>query len=454
MQLQTIPNDHSLVTFVAPQAPAMDLHAASDYTKPIKTGLLLLGIALGGFGAWSSLASLDAAVAAHGALAVESKRKTVQHLEGGIVKQILVKDGDRVRAGQPVIALDGTRSQAALTAAQALFDAARAREARLTAERDGKEGVSFPEDLSLRATDPRVDDLLLSERRQFDERRKSLQGQKQILEQRIAQLKAQHSGLGAQEGAKQRQIRTLRDEIAGLRQLADKGYYARNRVTAMERELAALEGEKGSAAFGGIGIEKSISEARMQIIQTEQDFRKEVVAELKTTTDNLAELEQKLAHAQDQVQRLAVAAPVDGVVQNVKIFTSGGVIPPGADLMEIVPEADRLVVEARVAPKDIEAVMAGLQAEIRFPNLSSRTTPIVLGTVTTVSADALVDRDAKENYYQMRVEVPTAEMAKLRAHRLQAGMPVEVMVKTGERTPLEYFVKPLMDSFAVAMRER
>jgi HlyD family type I secretion membrane fusion protein len=269
-------SNQSLVAYGANPAPLIDLVAASDYAKPIKIGLVVLAVSLGGFGAWATLAPLDAAVAAHGTLVVESKRKVVQHLEGGIVRQILVRDGDRVRAGQSLIALDGTRAQAMLTASQSLFDAARARSARLLAERDERDGVIFPEDLSLRATDPKVDDLLVSERRQFEERRKSRLGQKGILEQRVQQLQAQQSGMGAQENAKQRQARALREELVGLRELAAKGFYARNRVSAMERELAAMEGERGSAAYNGIGVEKSIAEARMQIIQIDQDFRKEV----------------------------------------------------------------------------------------------------------------------------------------------------------------------------------
>lgn len=434
--------------------PVIDLEKASDFRRPIRIGLVVIAVAFGGLGTWAATAPLNGAVIAQGVLAVESKRKVIQHLEGGIVEEILVKDGDEVAAGQVLLRLDDTRAAAGLAAIQARFDAAQALVARLSAERDGMAGIIFPQDLTLRALDPRIARLMTDERRQFNERRKSIEGQIGVLQQRIAQYEAELGGFELQAGAKDRQIVTLREEIGGLAQLTAKGFYPKNKLRALERDLAALEGDTGSFAASQSRVIESIGEAQLEILQLRQKFTEGAVSELTEATTRMTEISQELAAASDVSRRLVVTAPVAGIVQNVKIATEGGIIAAGAEIMEVVPSDDRLVIDGRIAPTDIESVAPGQAAEVRFTALNARTTPTLAAEVQIVSADALVDRDTNTPYYQVRVEVPPHEMASLSGHRLQAGMPVDVMIDAGHRTALDYMLRPLLDSFARSFREQ
>lgn len=441
----------NVLAFPAP-APLTVPPASADFSRPIAAGLTVIALAFGGLGTWAALAPIDSAVVAPGVLVVESNRKTVQHLEGGIVKEILVRDGDSVTAGQVLVRLDDTQAVANLAMVRDRLIADRATEARLVAERDGADRLSFPPDLA-NAADVRVHDILAGQLSQFEERRRSQDGQVAILEQRIAQLTTQADGFRRQQDSKLRQIELYNNELTGLYELHRKGYYPRTRILAMERDLARLEGEVGSVAADIARAEEGIGEARIQIMQLRQKFREDVVAQLRDIQTEINELTERVVAAEDVVRRLTVVAPVAGAVQGLKVFTAGGVIPPGADLMEIVPE-DRLVIETHVAPADVETVSYGLDAEVRFPALNKRTTPIIAGHVLTVSADRFTDQRTNLAYYTARVEVPPDQQALLSEHRLQPGMPAEVIVKTGERTLLEYLVKPLTDGFARTFKEQ
>lgn len=427
--------------------------ASADFRQPVIAGLVIIAVAFGGLGTWSALAPLDSAVVTPGVLAVEGKRKAVQHLEGGIIKEILVRDGATVSAGQTLVRLDDTQAQANLAMVRDRLIANRATEARLTAERDGGDVVVFPAALETTA-DPRVKSIVDGQRSQFDERRKSLAGQVAILEQRIAQLSAQIDGIRLQQDSKRKQIGLYNSELVGLRELHRKGYYPRTRILAMERDLARLEGEVGTNDTDVARAEESVGEARIQILQLRQRFREDVVAQLRDIQTETNELTERMVAAEDVVRRLTVTAPVAGIVQGLKVFTAGGVIPAGADLMEIVPSQDRLIIEAQVAPADIEAMANGLTAEIRFPALNKRDTPVIEGHVLTVSPDRLTDQRTNLPYYAARVEIPPEQQRRLGEHRLQAGMPAEVIVKTGERTMLGYLLKPLTDSFHRSFTEK
>jgi HlyD family type I secretion membrane fusion protein len=426
----------------------------SDYTNYIIAGFTVIALAFGGLGSWAALAPLDSAVVAPGVLVVESKRKTIQHLEGGIVKRILVRDGDFVEQGAVLAELDQTRAEANLAMVQGQFDLAKAREARLIAERDDLDSISLPDQLAERTADPKVAELVAGQESEFSERRKSMTGQVSILEQRVAQLRTQADGHRRLAESKERQMELMTAELAGLRKLTAKGYYPRNRLLAQEREYAKLEGDRSQELANIAQAEQALGEAELEVLQLKQKLREDVVAELREVQAKLHETAEQLVSAKDVAQRLAITAPVSGFVQGLRIFTEGGVIPPGGELMEIVPNDDRLVIEAQLSPRDIEGVKAGQTAEVRFTALNSRTSPVIEGNVTTLSADRFTDKQTNQAYYLARVEVPKEQQQSLGEHRIQAGMPVELMIKTGERTMMGYLLKPLSDSMARGFNER
>lgn len=445
-------NSRPVVTM--PQAPALDLPMPpTDFRQPMRVGLTVLGIAFGGFVTWAAIAPLDSAVVTTGTVTVETKRKLVQHREGGIVERMLVKEGDRVAAGTVLVKLQDFMAQSQMATLSAQWDAKTAEQARLVAERDGLTAIAFPSVLLARRGETKVAELLAREEDRFAERRKTLDGQRGILNARIAQLESQRDGKSTLEESKREQILLLQKELEGLRELAGKGFYPMNKLRAQERELVEMQGLMLSDGAGASQTDKEIGENRLQILQTEQKFREDATAELTRVEAEISDTTQKLAAARDAVRRLDVVAPVDGIVQNMKIAGTGAVVPAGGEMMELVPEGDRLIVEAHVNARDIDRVHAGQEAELRFTAFGSRTTPIIMGNVDVVTADATQDQQTRQAYYTARVQVPEDQAERL-PRALKAGMPVEVMLEGGERTPLQYFLKPLMDSFARAFKER
>ena len=426
---------------------------STDFRRPIRVGMSVIALALGGFGVWAACAPLDSAVIAQGVVAVESKRKAVQHREGGIVAQVLVTEGQRVEAGAVLARLKDAGAQASMVALTAERDAKLAEEARLLAERDGRAAIAFPPGLLDRAHDPRVAEILRREADRFQERAKSLSGQLGILQSRVAQLEASRHGRAQLGDTTRRQIALMQEELAGLRGLEAKGYYPRNKLRAEERDLARLQGELYSERAGTAELDKQIGEAKLQAMQTRQKFQEEVATDLSRTEVELNDVGQKLVAARDEVERLAVVAPVAGVVQGLKIAGPGAVVPPGGEVAEIVPDNDRLVVESQINPRDIDRVHDGQPARLRFPAFNARVTPVIEGKVEVVSADRFTDPATRQGYYAARVEVPADQAARLPGS-LKAGMPVEVMIEGGARTPLQYFLKPLDDSFARGFKER
>ncbi|MGE5546328.1 MAG: HlyD family type I secretion periplasmic adaptor subunit [Solirubrobacterales bacterium] len=425
----------------------------TDFRKPMIAGLAVIGIALGGFTLWSATASLDSAVVTQGVVTVESKRKTVQHREGGIVAQVLVKEGDVVPAGTVLVRLDDSTAQAQMATLSDQFDTKTAERARLLAERDNLDAIAFPEALTARAQEPKVAEILAREQDRFSQRRATLSGQRQILEARIAQLESQHEGRSGLETSKRRQLDLLKQEIEGLRRLEAKGYYPTNKLRASERELARMEGEMLNDNAGVDQSDKEIGETRLQIMQTDQKFRDDGVAELIKVEAELSEIGQKLVAARDAVERLTIVAPVEGTVQNLKVAGKGAVVPANGEVAELVPNTDRLVIDAHVRPNDIDRVHQGQGAELRFSTFNSKTTPVINGEVAVVSADRNTDQATREVFYNARVEVPADQVSRLPG-TLKAGMPVEVMLEGGSRTPLQYLTKPLLDAFARSFKER
>jgi len=417
-------------------------------------GLGVIIVAFGLVGGWAATAPIDSAVVAQGTVTVDSYRQQVQHLEGGIVQSILVSDGDEVSEGELLIQLDETQARAMYLMNQNRLLSELAREARLRAEMTGADEIAFPDRLVQRADDnERVQALMETEQRQFDTRRAALQGEVEVLRQRISQLEEQVRGLEAQRAARLRAIESFEEELASKERLAERDLIPSAELRPIERQLADNEGEAGEllASIGSTRVE--IGETELQIIQREREFQREVSHELRETSDTISSLEEELHALEDTLQRKQIRAPVAGEVMNRQVHAEWAVIGPGDAILDIVPADEPLIVEARVRPEDIDSMALGMGADVRFTAFSFRTTPVVRGIVVQVSADRLEDERTGEPYYLARVAVPDDELAELGDVSLRAGMPAEVMINTGERTPLAYLMKPLTDAIVRSFRE-
>lgn len=416
-------------------------------------GLLILAVAFGGFGIWASLAPIDSAVVAPGIVNVESSRKTVQHLEGGIVREILVREGDSVQEGDVLFRLDDTEARAQLEIVRSQFLALRAQEARLVAERDQEDAIHFPTDLLEASEDPRVDEAITGQRRVFDARRKSMEGEVAVLEQRVGQLQEQIRGLEGLAESKLRRIGLYQEEIAGLEKLFAKGLGDSARLREWERLVAELEGERAEHQSAIAAARVQIGETELQIVQVRRHFITEVVTELREVQTKLSDLRERTRALEKTVERTVIHAPVGGAVVAMSVHTEGGVIKPGERILDVVPRGESLIVEARVQPNDIDRVHPGLEAELRLTAFNSRTTPTVPGHVLTVSGDRLTDPATHLPYYLARLQVTQQGMDTLKDRTLLPGMPADVMIMTGERTFFEYLVRPITDRLARAFKE-
>lgn len=423
--------------------------------------LMLAGIAItillvGGFGGWAATSQLAGAVIAPGTIVVESNVKKVQHPTGGIVGEILVKEGGVVEAGQVVMRLDDTMTRSTLGIVRSQLDEATAREARLLAERDGAERIEFPASVTARREEKTVAAGIAGEERLFESRKRAREGQRSQLRERIAQSGEEIGGLVAQQESKERQIKFLTEELVGVTDLYKKNLVVISRLMTLERDKARIEGERGQYVAEIARARGKISETELQVIQLEQDFRTEVLKELRETQGKIAELKERLTAAEDQLKRVEIRAPQAGIVYQLSVHTVGGVIANGETVMQIVPRADSLVVEAKVAPQDIDQVSLGASGIVRIMAGNQRTTPDILGVVTQVSADLTRESPAQggQTYYIVRLSLADDELRRLGDLRLVPGMPAEAFIQTYARTPLEYLLKPLQEQIARTFRER
>ncbi len=419
----------------------------------ILAGLLVIAVMFGGVGTWAALAPLKSAVIAPGVVTVFSKRKTLQHLEGGIVSEILVRDGDYVERGQLLLRLEDTRARANLAIIEGQLNVFRAREARLEAERDGAETISIPAALTDRQGNPKISDSLRGETELFAARKAALDGEIEILTQRAEQLKEQISGLEAQRRAEGKQLKFIAEEVKGLRQLYEKGYAPKTRILALQREAERLTGSRGEHVAEIARTKTAIGETELQKIQVAKAFREEVVAELREVEVRIFDLEERHVAAADELKRVELRAPQAGSVVGLDVHTVGGVISPGQPILDIVPREDELVIEGRVAPQDIDKVTPGQAAAVRLSAFDLLTTPELTGVVFTASADRLSDPMTGESYYLVGVRITEQELDKLGDLTLLPGMPAEVFIATGERTALSYLIKPLTDGLQRAFRD-
>ena len=432
-------------------APATTL---GDARQPLRAGLLILGVCGLALGTWSALAPVSSAVIAPAVVKVEGNRKSVQHLDGGIVKVLHAKEGVRVAAGEPLIVLDDTQARATLTVLRKQHDDLRAQEARLAAERDGAAAVVFPDALTSRRDDPDVTTLLAAQTHLHASRQSTLAGQIGLLRQKVAQTRAQISGDRAVLAAREQQLKSTQGEVAGLRDLFRQGYVPRQRMLELERAAAELEGGvggvKGSIAKG----EQAIAEATLQMEQLQVDRAAQIATDLREVQAKRAELGPRLQAAEDVAARTVIRAPYAGEVVGMMVFSVGGVIQRGEKLMDIVPESGTLAVEATVNVEDIEGLAAGMAAEVRVNTYAQRRTPALKATVTQVSADRLTDTRSGASYYSVLAKVDAADLARHGNLRLAPGMSATLVVPTGERSVLDYLMKPLTDSVNQAMREK
>ena len=403
--------------------------------------------------AWSTTTEFAGAVIAPGNLVVDSNVKKVQHPSGGVVGEIRVRDGSRVKAGDVLLRLDATVTQANVAIILKNIQELGARRARLVAEQTGATQIAFPEALDAAANDPEVAILLAGERHVFEARRAAREGQKAQLRERVGQLREQIQGLQEQIAAKDREITLIKEELVGVRELWSKNLVQVQRVMSLDRDAARLDGERGSLISASAQTKGRITETELQIIQIDQDLMSEISKELADIRGKAAEQVERRVAAEDQLKRVDLLAPQDGVVHQLAAHTVGGVLSAGEAAMLIVPERERLAVEAKLAPQDIDQLHLGQQAILRFSAFNQRTTPEIFGEVSLVSADLTTDPRSGASFYTVRIALAPDQAARLGAVRLIPGMPVESFIQTAQRSVLSYLTKPLADQVTRAFRE-
>jgi HlyD family secretion protein len=419
-------------------------------------GVAIVGFAVFGVGGWAATMELAGAVIAHGSLVVESSVKKVQHPTGGVVKEIRVREGDHVKAGDILVRLDETQTKAAAAIVSKNLEELIAQQARLEAERDGEDRITFPIGITERASVPNsnVARTMIAEQKLFVLRREARDGRKAQLKERISQLKEQIQGYVGQTGAKARETELIEKELEGVRSLWKAKLVPLTRLNALERDAARIEGER-SQLIGAIAEAKGkITETQLQIIQVDQDLRTEVAKDLAETRSKVSEFVERNVTAEDQLKRIDIRAPQNGIVKQLAVHTVGGVIAAGDPIMLIVPDADALTVEAKIAPQDIDQLYLGQLADLRFSAFNQRTTPEIGGKVSLISADITQDPKTGASYYLVQITPNASEVARLGDVKLIPGMPVESFIKTGGRTMFSYLVKPLRDQIAMAFREK
>jgi HlyD family secretion protein len=417
-------------------------------------GFATVAVLVGGIGGWAATSELTGAVIAPGSIVVESSVKKVQHPTGGTIGALLVEEGSDVEGGAVLVRLDDTVPRTTLGSIRSALDTQLLREARLTAERDGMATVALPEALEARKDEPGIAGGLAGERSLFEARRNTLTGQRAQLREQIAQLREQTEGLEAQIAAKDSELALIEKELAGVSDLFDKRLVAASQVTALQRSRAGLRGERGALIASVAAARGRMSEIELQILQLDKDLQTSVLNDLRETEARIAEFRERQTAAEDQLRRIDIRAPQAGVVHGLTVHTVGGVIGPGETIMEIVPRADDLVVDVKIAPEDVDQIVVGGPVEVRIMSGNRRTTPTVAATVVRVAPDLLRDLHTDRPYFLVRAALTKDATAGLGDLKLLPGMSVEAYFATQARTPLAYLLKPLGEQMARTFRER
>ena len=422
--------------------------------RHLLAGVLVVGILVGGVGFWARDTQLAGAVIAPGVVVVESDVKKVQHPTGGIVGELNVHDGDHVNAGDVLVRLDATQTQANLAVFTKSLDELDARKGRLEAEKGSASSISFSDELLSRETsDPIVAHLLEGERKLFELRLKAREGQKAQLRERISQLREELSGLDEQIEAKTQEIGLVQQELQGVVDLWDKHLISFTRVTELKRDAARLDGERGELIASKASTSGKISEVELQIIQIDEDARSKAAEELSDARAKISEMSERKIAAEDQLKHIEIRAPQTGRVHQLTLHTVGGVIGAGETIMLIVPDNDMLSVDAKVSPNDIDQLRGNQSVLLRFSAFNQRTTPQINGTIKWISPEITQDEHGGTSYYTAHVAIPQAEIDRLHGLKIIPGMPVEAFVQTESRTVLSFLLKPFKDQLMRAFRE-
>jgi HlyD family secretion protein len=422
--------------------------------RPVILGLAATLVLVAGFGVWATTTRIAGAIVAPGQIEVEQDRQVVQHPDGGVVEEILVSEGATVAAGDPLLRLDGAALRSELTIVEGQLSELAGRAARLTAERDGSDALEFPDDiLALAATLPEVAAQLDGQRRLFEARKATLAEQRDLLSRRIDQIRAQSDGISAQRAALATELDLIEQELASQQSLLDRGLAQAGTVLALQREQARLQGQLGELAAELARTEDQVTEIEIEISSLATRRREEATAELRQIGPTTLELAERRRALAERIARLVIRAPVSGVVLGLQVTTPRAVLRPADPVLFVIPQDRPLVITARIEPIHIDEVAVGQAAELVFPAFSARDTPHLKGQVTLVSADALTNSQTGATYYTAELQLDDGELARLGDRVLLPGMPVEVFLQTGRRTPLAYLVKPFTDYFVRAFRE-
>ncbi len=420
-----------------------------------KLGWLIILLGVGGFLLWAIFAPLDKGVPLSGTVATESNRQSIQHQTGGTIDQILVKDGDVVKAGQTLVRMNAVQARAQVEISRGQYFTARAMEARLTAERDGLKTIAFPAELDQYKKDPRVTEIMTLQSQLFSARQSALQNELGAVDESIAGLKIQTKSLEESRDSKKAQLGFVKEQLDGLRDLAKDGYIPRSRLLDQERTFAQLSGSI-SDDIGNIGrTQRQVMELTLRRMQRSQEYQKEVRSQLSDIQKEAEALFNRVQGLDLDLANTEVKAPVDGVVVGLAVFTRGGVVPPGFRMMDLVPSGDGIVVEGQLPVNLIDKVHTGLPVELIFSAFNTNTTPHIPGVISQVSADRAIEERTGVPYYKVRAKVTPAGLKLMHEHKLaiQSGMPVEMFVVTGERTMMNYLLKPVFDRAKSALSE-
>lgn len=434
--------------------PAVDGGSAvvTDMDSPLRVGLIILFLVFGVFGAWASLAPLDSAAAAPGLVRVESYTKLVQHLEGGIVHEIVARDGDLVAAGDTLLVLDDTQPLAQLEIANSQLAAFATIEARLTAERDGSDVVAYP--AFLMSGDLDAQEEMAAQNEIFAARKAAIEGSIEVLEQRIGQLESRAEGLRALHETREALASSYAEELEDTQALLSQGFSDKLRLRELERNHASARGEAADLTANISSTEIQIGETRLEILQQQREFQNEVVSELSNVQTNLKDVRERIIALQDVVRRTVIRAPEEGIVNGMQVHTIGGVIGGGTPIAEIVPQSDELIIEANVSITDIDSVAIGQEATIRFSAFGRSAVPTIFGNVLAISADRFEDENTGVPYYLARIRVTPEGLEDLGELVLVPGMPADVFINTGSRTFIQYLLKPITNALVRSFREQ
>ena len=425
----------------------------SDTSRPARLGLWVLGIGFGGFLLWAGLAPLEEGVPTQGMVTIATKRKIIQHLTGGLVRKIYVKEGQFVKKGEPLIALDDSLVRANYEAVRQRYLTLRAMEGRLLAEQSGQSKITFHPDLLQEQNDPQVKQILSNQEQLFQARRQALASDMQADHEAVQGLQASLQGLDGALSSRKSQLQYIQDELKGIRDLVKEGYAPRNKQLDLERMAAEATGAIAETESNILRTNRQIAETRARAAQRVQEYRKEVEGTLADVRREVQSDQQRTKAAKDELDRMVIRAPEDGQVVGLVEQTVGGVIGPGQKLMDIVPQDEPLILEARVPPQMIDRIHKGLIADVRFSAFANSPALVVQGKVTSISSDVITDPRTGIPFYLGQIAITPEGVKQLGNHEMQAGMPAQVVFRTGERTVLTYLLHPFLQRLAASMKE-